>query len=68
MEHAFQRAAEKSSLGCVLKGRTFRYAVTFFIFVITSGLQPARVLLFRLFQQPVSGVQIKLQKWQGFSR
>jgi hypothetical protein len=29
-----------------LKGRTFRCAVKFFIFVITSGLQPARDLLF----------------------
>ena len=31
----------------------FSRAAKAFIFVITSGLQPARDLLFRLFQQPV---------------
>jgi hypothetical protein len=46
-------AAEKVGSAGVLKGRTFRCAVKLFIFVITSGLQPARDLLFRLFQQPV---------------
>src|ERR1039458_1135331 len=47
-----KRLLKKSVSAGVLKGRTFRCAVKLFIFVITSGLQPARNLLFRRFQQP----------------
>jgi hypothetical protein len=38
------RLLKKSVLAVVLKGRTFRCAVK--LFVISSGLQPARGLLF----------------------
>src|ERR1039458_10622466 len=54
-----QRLLKKSVLAGVLKGRTFRCAVKLFIFVIPSGLQPARDLRFGLFQQPVKPCPFK---------
>jgi len=53
-----EEAAEKRHLPCVLKGRTFRCAVSFLL-VIPSGLQPTRNLLFGLFQQPLKPCPFK---------
>ena len=54
-----KRLLKKPVLAGVLKGRTFRCAVKLFIFVIPSGLQPARDLRFGLFQQPLKPCSFK---------
>src|ERR1035437_11134839 len=49
-----KQTAERSDVRVV---RAFRPASKLFIFVISSGLQPARDLLFRPFPHPVEPVQ-----------
>src|SRR5664279_2048700 len=60
------QAAEKSISVGILKGRTFRCAVKLF-FVITSGLQPARDLLLRLFSSLFSRAKRSAENVRAFA-
>ena len=48
-----KRLLKNSISARFVSGHDFSRADKLFVFVIPSGLQPARDLLFRLFQQPV---------------
>jgi len=56
------RAAEKVRFERFVMGHDFSRADKPFIFVIPSGLQSARDLLFRLFPQPVQEVEQNLSR------
>ena len=66
-----QRLLKNSVSARFVSGHAFSRADKLFIFVIPSGLQPARDLLFRLFQQPVQachkGRKINAPLGAGFS-
>ena len=51
------RPLKNSTSARFVSGYDFSRADKLFVFVIPSGLQPARDLLFRLFQQPVQSVR-----------